>query len=88
MSEQSTQKCSCIQDIEKQLNEKLGCSDAFVATSLNFVTGEVKPTGMHVTYTQTTAKGKKVNKKMPLMASYCPFCGKEYRQNIFRQIGS
>jgi hypothetical protein len=86
MSNESNQPCNCIRDIEKHFNEK-GLEGAFIDTSLNFVTGEVKPSGMQIKYTQTTSSGKKVNKKMPLIPSYCPFCGKEYRKNVSIQTG-
>lgn len=67
-------QCDCVSLVEEKIEEKLGvkCS----ADNLEILSGR---TFSNFSYEETCGKRKR-EKKIPVLHSYCPFCGKPYKK--------
>ncbi|MCG9100483.1 hypothetical protein [Laribacter hongkongensis] len=76
-------QCNCLTDIEKKLTEKMA-ADLGVAVEVRsknetFVLNENRMDVRHYSTFKITAqaKGYVRGKDIPVISSYCPFCGKK-----------
>ena len=70
----SKSDCDCIEKINKKLKETRPTAN------LRCTMFDVRPV-MYYDYYETTKTGKRRSKEGIFLPSYCPFCGKKYKEN-------
>jgi hypothetical protein len=66
--------CNCIEEINKELSEKLGKK---CCLNYDLLSGGIF---INFTYDETTRTGKTRQKTGYIMPTSCPFCGKPYKK--------
>lgn len=69
--------CDCVQKI----NEKLAGSNARLAMGLGWIEGQNKMIGRLLVQTEKLDRNKRGAKVPHVIASFCPFCGSEVKDD-------